>query len=156
MIFAPPRSAAATSRPRLAKSAERMDGRTSTMTGLLGGKFISWMLRNEPGSIGTGCSQLLLKQLNELRHMFPVDQSVMHMDGYRHGAAAIRLGDLSEGKPGCGVFFRKIARVGDGGEIEPRKHEISNEVLARVPCQSIARLYALQLGRGLANELMQV
>src|SRR5258705_12749747 len=40
--------------------------------------------------------QATLKLLNELSHMQAIDQSVVHMDRYRHRASATRLSNFAE------------------------------------------------------------
>src|ERR1700733_11379163 len=52
--------------------------------------------------------QRMLKLLHELCHMQAICKSVVCMDRYRHGAAAVRFGNFAEGDAGRGVGVGKV------------------------------------------------
>jgi hypothetical protein len=43
--------------------------------------------------------------VNELSDMHPVGERMVHMDRYRHGAAAVCIGNLAKRYPWCRIVF---------------------------------------------------
>jgi hypothetical protein len=57
------------------------------------------------------CVQELLKMVYELCYMQAVCQPMVHVDRYRHGAAASRLRDFAEGDSRRRIFTGEVSRM---------------------------------------------
>src|ERR1700722_1522481 len=66
--------------------------------------------------------------VDELCYMQAVCQPMVHMDRYRHGAAAGRLSDLAEGDARRGILMGEVSGMRDGSEVEPWQCRIANQV----------------------------
>jgi hypothetical protein len=107
------------------------------------------------GESGFRSVQMKLKLLDELRHLQTVGQAMVRMNRDRHGSASIRFRDLPERDARRGVLMGKVARMGDGSEIEPGKRRKPNEVRLRVALYIGALPHALCLRRGSSHEIAE-
>lgn len=79
---------------------------------------------------------------------------MMYVDRYWHGAAAVCLSNFAEGDSGRGVGAGEVSRMRDGGEVEPGKDRITDQIGRRIAFDIIPLTAPIKFDSRLSHEFL--
>jgi len=96
--------------------------------------------------------QISFKLGHKLSDVQTIRQGVMHVDGDWHREALPSFCDLSKRNLRSRILTRVISGMRDGGEIQPREHGESDQVVAVISLQIVSSLHPVHFTRSLSHK----